>query len=258
MVKMIQKPIKDKFVYKKYRTMKKHVDKKTGDVKMIEVYPYAKYMIKNSAKIIETNQVSKNLYQIKTSKPIYDFATNTLLGVQVLSMSNRIMNEVMCTAEDLGIRIFYQDTDSMHIDMNRLNELATEYKSRFGRELIGKNLGQFHNDFDEVADGYAYKSIFCGKKVYIDMLENKAGEHGVHYRLKGVSLNTVSKVAKDHYSGDLFELYHDMYNGKKINFNLLSTGPRFKNTKNRTVISCNKFERGIRFKQEIKRNVVNC
>jgi hypothetical protein len=66
-------------------------------------------------------------------------------------MSKRIMNEVMCTAEDLGIRIFYQDTDSMHIDMNRLNDLAIEYKSRFGRELIGKNLGQFHNDFDEVS-----------------------------------------------------------------------------------------------------------
>ena len=164
--KMIQKPIKDKFVYKKYRTMKKHVDKKTNKVTWNEEFPYAKYMIKNSAKIIESNQISKNLYQIKTSKPIYDFATNTLLGVQVLSMSKRIMNEVMCTAEHLGIRIFYQDTDSMHIEKDRLAELATEFKNRFGRELIGKNLGQFHNDFDEVKDGYAHKSLFCGKKVY--------------------------------------------------------------------------------------------
>ena len=131
MVKMIQKPIKDKYVYKKYRTMKKHVDKKTGEVSMIEEHPYAKFMTKNSAKIIETNQISKNLYQIKTSKPIYDFATNTLLGVQVLSMSKRIMNEVMCTAEDLKIGIFYQDTDSMHIEMKRLLELATEFKNRF-------------------------------------------------------------------------------------------------------------------------------
>ena len=48
-----------------------------------------------------------------------------------------------------------------------------------------------------------------------------------------------------------------MYNGKKINFNLLSTAPRFKNTKRRTVISCSKFERGVGFKPEIKRNVVN-
>ena len=167
--------------------MNKYVDKKTGEVQMIEEHQYAKFMTKNSAKIIETNQISKNLYQIKTSKPIYDFATNTLLGVQVLSMSKRIMNEVMCTVEDLDIRIFYKDTDSMHIDMKRLPELATEFKNRFGRELIGKNLGQFHNDFDEVKDGYAYKSLFCGKKVYIDMLKNDNNDSGVHYRMKGVS-----------------------------------------------------------------------
>ena len=174
------------------------------------------------------------------------------------------MNEVMCTAEDLGIRIFYQDTDSMHIEMNRLNELADEYKSRFGRDLIGKNLGQFHNDFDEVADGYAYNSIFCGKKVYIDMLKNDDEEYGVHYRMKGVSLNTVAKVAKENYKSifnenddKLFKLYYDLYQGKKINFDLLSTAVRFKNTKNRNVISCSKFERGVSFKPEIKRNIVN-
>jgi hypothetical protein len=30
-------------------------------------------------------------------------------------MSKRIMNEVICLAEDNEIEIFYQDTDSMHI-----------------------------------------------------------------------------------------------------------------------------------------------
>ncbi len=90
------------------------------------------------------------------------------------------------------------------------------------------------------------------------MLENKAGENGIHYRLKGVSLNTVAKVAKDSYSDDIFELYHDMYNGTKINFDLLTTAVRFKNTKSRTVISCDKFTRGVGFKPEIKRNYVNC
>ena len=52
----------------------------------------------------------------------------------------------------------------MHIQKGRLNDLSNEYFKRFGRELIGKNLGQFHNDFDEVADGYAYQSVFVGKK----------------------------------------------------------------------------------------------
>ena len=49
-------------------------------------------------------------------------------------------------------------------------------KSFMVRELIGKNLGQFHNDFDEVADGYAYQSIFDGKKcmlIFLRMIKEK-------------------------------------------------------------------------------------
>ena len=67
-------------------------------------FPLNNCMIKNSAKITEINQINENLYQVKTTKPIYEFNTNTLLGVQVLSMSKRIMNEVMTTAEDLDIK----------------------------------------------------------------------------------------------------------------------------------------------------------
>lgn len=31
-------------------------------------------------------------------------------------MSKRITNEVMCLALDIGCHIYYQDTDSMHIE----------------------------------------------------------------------------------------------------------------------------------------------
>ena len=93
------------------------------------------------------------------------------------------------------------------------------------------------------------------------MLKNDDGEYGVHYRMKGVSLDTVSKVSNEHYKGNnieekLFKLYYKLYKGEKINFDLLSTAVRFKNTKARTVIRCNKFERGVSFKSTIKRNYV--
>ena len=122
--KCIQKPIKDSYVYKK------HLDKGES--------PYDKYLCKNSAKIIDCIDINSNISQIKISKQIDDFASNTLLGVQILSMSKRIMNEVMCTAEDLGIKIFYQDTDSMHIEKGRLNELAIEYKKRYPETSLGE------------------------------------------------------------------------------------------------------------------------
>ena len=88
------------------------------------------------------------------------------------------------------------------------------------------------------------------------MLTNDNGENGIHYRMKGVSLNTVAKVAKEYYGSDLFKLYHDLFEGKRIDFNLLSTDPRFKYTKARTVVNCDKFTRGISFNKEVKRNVI--
>ena len=66
----------------------------------------------------------------------------------ILAMSKRIMNEVMTLAEDLKINVYYQDTDSLHIESDKLEELRTVFKNKYNRELIGKNLGQFHSDFE--------------------------------------------------------------------------------------------------------------
>ena len=254
--KMIQKPITTTTEFKRYHT--KIFDKKTQEFK--DDYPLNKYLIKNSAKIISYTQVNKNLYAIKVGQQIDTFYTNTLLGVQILSMSKRIMNEVMCTAEDIGIKIYYQDTDSMHIQKNKIDDLAAEYKKRYGRELIGKNLGQFHNDFDEVENGYAYKSIFVGKKMYIDMLKNDKNEYGIHYRMKGVNLDCVKLYAEELRRTEgpnnlsscasleeaIFVIYNKLYNDEIIKFNLLKAKPCFKMNDNQTVTNLKAFERTIK------------
>ena len=239
--KCIQKPITTNLVFKKYQTKK--FDKKTK--KYVDDYPLNKFLIKNSSKIIKYTQVNKNLYAIKVGQQIDDFYTNTLLGVQILSMSKRIMNEVMCTAEDLNIQIYYQDTDSMHIQKNKINDLANEYKKRFNRELIGKNLGQFHNDFDEVTDGYAYKSVFVGKKMYVDLLKNDKGETGIHYRMKGVNLDCVKLYAEEH-NLTVFDVYNKLFNGETLTFDLLKAKPCFKMNDNQTVTNQKEFKRSIK------------
>ena len=48
-------------------------------------------------------------------------------GVEILSMSKRIMNEVMCSAEDLDLEIFYQYTDSMHIKYEEVPILTKDF-----------------------------------------------------------------------------------------------------------------------------------
>ena len=239
--KMIQKPITTSTEFKRKHT--KIFNKKLNDY--VDDYPLDKYLIKNSAKVISYIQVNKNLYAIKVGQSIDKFYTNTLLGVQILSMSKRIMNEVMCTAEDIGIKIYYQDTDSMHIQKNKIDDLATEYKKRYGRELIGKNLGQFHNDFDEVENGYAYKSIFVGKKMYVDMLKNEKNEQGIHYRMKGVNLDCV-KLYSEENNCEIFDIYNKLYNGEEITFDLLKAKPCFKMNDNQTVTNLLNFERTIK------------
>ena len=239
--KMIQKPITTSTEFKRKHT--KIFDKKLNDY--VDDYPLDKYLIKNSAKVISYIQVNKNLYAIKVGQQIDTFYTNTLLGVQILSMSKRIMNEVMCTAEDIGIKIYYQDTDSMHIQKNKIDDLAEEYKKRYGRELIGKNLGQFHNDFDEVENGYAYKSIFVGKKMYVDMLKNEKDESGIHYRMKGVNLDCV-KLYSEENNCEIFDIYNKLYNDDEITFDLLKAKPCFKMNDNQTVTNLLNFDRTIK------------
>ena len=43
-------------------------------------------------------------------------------------MSKRIMNEVICLAEDKKLPIFYQDTDSLHIEEKNVDLLTEALK----------------------------------------------------------------------------------------------------------------------------------
>ena len=68
------------------------------------------------------------------------------LGGMILSMSKRIMNEVICLAEDNKIDIYYQDTDSIHLKLGDIEKLKLLYSNKYNRVLEGKSLGQFHTD----------------------------------------------------------------------------------------------------------------
>ncbi|WP_289705328.1 hypothetical protein [Bacteroides acidifaciens] len=78
-----------------------------------------KFWTKNSFKIDDDIKIeNSNIHAIRTFKPIDKHFNFSLFGIQVLSMSKRIMNEVMCLAFDIGCHIYYQDTDSMHIEVD--------------------------------------------------------------------------------------------------------------------------------------------
>ena len=141
------------------------------------------------------------------------------------------MNEVLCLAEDLSLSIHYQDTDSMHINYEEVDVLAKEFKNNeYNRELIGDDMGSFHVDFDmDGASGEicAKENYFIAKKVYLDILESVDENNNImnenHIRMKSVPTTCIKYTSREQGIQPL-DLYQQLYNGTKINFDLTEGG----------------------------------
>ena len=83
------------------------------------------------------------------------------------------------------------------------------------------------------------------------MLENKDGLKAIHNRAKGVSLDTIDKYANDNLNGDKYEVYNKLFNEEKLTFDLLTTKPRMKDTKDRRKINVKEFKRKVKFEGKI-------
>ena len=165
-------------------------------------------------------------------------------------MTKRIMNEVMCLAFDLGCHIYYQDTDSMHIEVDDLPKLVKAYNDKYNRELIGSNLGQFHSDFPTI-NGHdempkAIESYFLMKKMYIDKLQDSTGEIDFMIRGKGLTQASIHYAAEYFHSSNFMNLYKSIYEGKSQIFDLTKGQPCFSMNKNMTVSTRKTFTRSIK------------
>ena len=83
----------------------------------------------------------------KQAKSILSHYNYVHCGVEILSMSKRIMNKVFSCADDCDIKIYYQDTDSIHLNYDDVDKIENGYKEKSGSELVGEELGNFHIDF---------------------------------------------------------------------------------------------------------------
>ena len=197
-------------------------DEDTFNVYLSRHYNWAKSYVKFGTKT--------KLTSVKTLDQHYNIAH---IGVCILSMSKRIMNEVMCLAEDKSLDIFYQDTDSLHIKDCDIKALSDGFSSKYNRVLIGKAMGQFHSDFemDGCKDVMARRSIFLGKKSYIDELvgiDKKTGEQkiGYHIRMKGIPVSCMYHTAIKNGFANIFELYEALMSGKKLEADLTEDGQK--------------------------------
>ena len=220
---------------------------------------YEKFVIRNYNYIKDITKTENNMgYRIKTTKPINKHFNRVHIGIQVLSMSKRIMNEVMCLSEDLKIKMFYQDTDSIHLDHKNVKPLEDEFRKLYNRELNGKNLGQFHVDFDldGCKDIYSERFIGLGKKSYIDCLVGECPItqktiRGYHIRMKGIPNDSIFAKCEELDITPL-ELYERLYKKESMIFDLLKkpnnqSRIRFEYKKDMSIHTVQEFNRKVKF-----------
>ena len=210
------------------KTLLKPIDE---DVDVIYKKNWDKYLSRNYNFIKEFSPCGDN-YIVKKIKTIGSHFNNCYAGVEVLTMSKRIMNEVMYCAEDKNIELYYTDTDSIHMNYDDVEPLSKYFNEKYNRVLCGKQLGQFHIDFDlagSVGDIKSIKSVFLGKKCYMDLLESKDKDgnviYGEHLRMKGIPEASIHYTCKIR-GQTPYDLYMDLYEGKEVLFDLLCGGDR--------------------------------
>ena len=105
----------------------------------------------------------------------------------------------------IDIKIYYQDTDSIHLDYDDVPLAAKRYEEKYGLELVGEDLGNSHVYFDlygATSEIYAVESLFLGKTTYIDILE-PIDKHcktinSEHIIMKGIPTSCIQYYAEQH------------------------------------------------------------
>lgn len=216
---------------------------KASDRKKIDIDMYKKRYNKNTGMYETVNNWHEffraNLYRIHSfevtegdhvTAEIYcrDMSHSfNIFGSNVLAMARRMIGRVMALAEDieeehpeLSPGLFYTDTDSMHIRQDLLQLLVPAFEKKYGWNIMGKDLCQFHIDFDppknfkegEFVKG-ANESYFIAKKIYADRLVGSEGSVGYHLRMKGVPTSCVK-----------YEDYEKIFKDNIVEFDLLANG----------------------------------
>lgn len=162
------------------------------------------------------------------------------VGSAILEMSKSLMHKTFKLLDD---EVFYTDTDSIHMYAKDLHKVES---------LIGKNMCQFHSDFDpsNAKERYspfnnktgivAIHSVFVMKKCYYDELLclDKNNKYCIkeHKRVKGVPSGFMDK-----------EKYLGLVDGKEYNCNLVDYyNMMIKKNKNGELIKIDSFRRTIR------------
>jgi hypothetical protein len=118
------------------------------------------------------------------------------------------MNECINTFDgftDWNKTFYYTDTDSFMIHHNQVKELEEKRP-----DLIGKKMGQFHDDIDEVENGKVIEAVFVRPKLYfLKVVGYSKNENKLvivnHVRAKGIPKKFRDQLTIEDFKGMLFQ-----------------------------------------------------
>tara|TARA_R110000772_G_scaffold64009_2_gene143106 strand:- start:836 stop:4249 length:3414 start_codon:yes stop_codon:yes gene_type:complete len=224
------------------------------DLDIVSDTKWKKYLAYNYNFIKSAIKLNKG-YVVKKIKTINQHFNNCYAGVEILSMSKRIMNELICLGQDNNCKIYYTDTDSIHIEDSDIKKLEKLYLQKYKKVLVGKNMGQFHSDFElkgATKNIYSTKLIALGKKCYLDMLRGEDDDgniiYGTHIRMKAISPIAINDHAIINKT-TIENIYEDLLLGEKKQFDLLARGKccKFRYNPDMTISSSSSFLRSVSF-----------
>ena len=111
------------------------------DIKYIKQEDLLQQVTRHYNEIKCWNDVNHSKYiRMEQYKTLDESFSSPHLGCQILSYSKRLMNRVICLANDNNINVYYTDTDSIHIDEAGVEVLAEKFEEKYDKKLIGKNV----------------------------------------------------------------------------------------------------------------------
>lgn len=177
-----------------------------------------KYIARNGERIHSLEILDNGYFISKVYANTFANFNNVHCAAGILSMSKRAMNRLFDICEEINAPIYTTDTDSICTHKEKIPEIADVYRIKYGKELEGKALGQFHPDLElkdkRVAE--STRSIFIGRKMYcmqLQSLEKDESQRGHEYKIrsKGIQGKAIEYKANNEYGGDPIALYKDAF-----------------------------------------------
>jgi hypothetical protein len=246
------------------------------DIKYVKASEWDVWFSKNYEQLGTPSYVvtRKGVHRARVRKPIDDHFNRVHCAGIITSYSKRIMNRVMCTAEDAGIRILYMDTDSMQMKKTDSKRLAEAYDAKYNparnpevreltscpkeyRPLYGKDMAQFSSDYEMegCVDVKGLRGVYLEKKTYcVEMSgkDEKTGEVRVdyHIRAKGITNDSIRALAEELQMTPL-DLYMHVYNGGALRLDQLAAPsgrrerPKFKQHSEMYITSLTEYSKNM-------------